>query len=233
LVLRNAKEPKESSDQWEAWLEKEIERVLATAFFQKKRDKKLPLPMPAALRASLRAEAMALVPALAIWLASREMGHCTETERPVSRIFEPFGITIKGQIDRIETSDQGVRLIDFKTTNPSELKRRIKTVEDDVQLALYAWLLSPQHVESATYVSIRRDGVSDIGVTGNPGETLAERVDATVALITEKLQAIVDGKPIEAEAMGKHKSICQRCSVRGICRRDDVLALEGTQEEDE
>ncbi len=233
LVLRNAKESKADSAQWRAWLEKEIERVLATAFFQKKRDNKLPLPMPAALRAGLRAEAMALVPALAIWLASREAGHCIETEQPVSRVLEPFGITIKGQIDRIETNDQGVRLIDFKTTNPSELKRRIKTVEDDVQLAFYAWLLAPQHVESATYVSIRRDGVSDIGVAGNSGETLAQRVDATVALISEKLQAIVDGKPIEAEAMGKHKSICQRCSVRGICRRDDVLALESAQEEDE
>jgi ATP-dependent helicase/nuclease subunit B len=249
LVLRGAVHSKASASEWEVWLEKEIDRVLATPFFQKRRDKKLLLPMPTSLRASLRADAMAVVPALAGWLAvsavtASEISRSREgearggprsiiTEHPVSRVLEPLGITIKGQIDRIETGNEGARLIDFKTTNPTELKRRLKTIEDDVQLALYAWMLSPQKIESATYVSIRREGVEDIGVTSSSAETLDQRVEATLALITEKLQAIVNGEPIEAEGVSKHKSICERCLVRGICRRDDLLVPNGEEEESE
>jgi ATP-dependent helicase/nuclease subunit B len=258
LVLRGAIDVKASASEWEVWLEKEIDRVLATPFFQKRRDKKLLLPMPTSLRASLRADAMAVVPALAGWLdrhgpsglaVTDESRHCEEptttnvtaseaprsiiTEQPVSRVLQPFGITIKGQIDRIEAGNEGARLIDFKTTNPTELKRRLKTIEDDVQLALYAWMLSPQKIESATYVSIRREGVEDIGVASSSAESLEQRVEATLAVITEKLQAIVNGEPIEAEGVSKHKSICERCLVRGICRRDDLLVPNGEEEESE
>jgi ATP-dependent helicase/nuclease subunit B len=238
LVLRGAVHSKASATEWEAWLENEIDRVLATPFFQKRRDKTLPLPMPQSLRAGLRADALAVVPALAQWLAvsavtASEAPRSIITEHPVARVLQPFGITIKGQIDRIEAGDEGARLIDFKTTSPAELKRRLKTIEDDVQLALYAWMLAPQKIESAAYVSIRREGVDELGLASNSAETLAQRIEATVALITEKLQSIVNGDPIQAEGISKHKSICERCSVRGICRRDDVLAPGGEEEEGE
>jgi ATP-dependent helicase/nuclease subunit B len=231
LALRGAVSSKASASEWEAWLEKEIDRVLAIPLFQNRRGKKLPLSMPQSLCASLRAEAMAVVPALAKWLGRHGPPRPTLTEQPVSRTLEPFGITIKGQIDRVEQTEQGLHLIDFKTTNPTELKRRLKTIEDDVQLALYAWLLSPQKIESATYVSIRREGVEDIGVASDSAETLAQRVEATITLITEKLQSILNGDPIQAEGMYKHKSICERCAVRGICRRDDLSMLDSAEEE--
>lgn len=233
-VLRGAVDEKANASEWQAWLEKEIDRALATGFFQRRRDEKLSFAMPQALRASLRAEAMAVVPELAKWLDRHGPSGLAVTvlaEQPASRVLEPLGITIKGQIDRIEKTDHGLQLIDFKTTNPSELKRRLKTIEDDVQLALYAWMVSPQKIESATYVSIRREKVEEFGL--GSGDALAQRVEATVGLITAKLQAIANGEPIQAEGMNKHKSICERCAVRGICRRDDVLALDGAEEEDE
>lgn len=263
LVLRGATEPKANASEWEQWLGAEIDRVLATPFFQKKRDKKLSLPMPQSLRASLRADAMGLVPGLAKWLDGRgpprllrslgvtdESRHCEEpqatqqsivtaseawrstlTEQPVSRTLEPFGITIKGRIDRIEKTENGLRLIDFKTTDPKALKRRIKTIEDDVQLALYAWLLSPEPVESATYVSIRREETVDIGLAGSTDAPFSERVEATVALLTNKLAQIANGEPILAEGMHKHSTICEQCTVRGVCRRDDIAAAESEPEE--
>ena len=236
LVLRGAVGPKSNEHEWQAWLENEIDRVLATPFFQKRRDKKVSLPIPQALRASLRAEAMAVVPALAGWLDRRGpsgLAVTVLTEHPVSRVLEPFGITIKGQIDRIEKTEHGLQLIDFKTTNPTELKRRLKTIEDDVQLALYAWMLAPQIIESATYVSIRREKIEEFSLASDSVDTLAQRVEATVALVTEKLRAIANGGLIQAEGMNKHKSICEHCSVRGICRRDDLLAVDSEEEDSE
>ena len=236
LVLKKATQPQTSVEEWQQWLSLEIDRVLRTAFFQKRRDQIMPLPIPVALAVSLRTQAQAVVPELAQWLFNRHRSDAQPklqlvmTEQPVSRPIEPLGITIKGRIDRIELTKNGVRLIDFKTTEAGELKRRVKTVGDDIQLSVYAWLmekeeslLQGQMLTSAAYVSVRREAIHEITVAAETVESLRAHTQATLELLIQKLRSIEQGEPIRAEGIEKDKKICERCRVRGICRRDDIV----------
>jgi RecB family exonuclease len=246
LVLKKATPPQAGVEDWQRWLDQEIDRVLGTSFFQKRRDRSVRLPIPVDLAASLRAQAQAVVPGLANWLASRHDPNTQPrlqsilTEEPVSRVLTPLGITINGRIDRIEITENGVHLIDFKTTQAGELKQRVKTVGDDIQLPLYAWLaanaqslINTQPIVSAAYVSLRREAITEVAVAADSAESLREHTRATLEQLTQKLISIQQGKPILAEGIEKDKKICDRCRVRGICRRDDILIASETQEEGE
>jgi ATP-dependent helicase/nuclease subunit B len=254
LALKKATVPRANAEEWQEWLEQEIDRVLRTPFFQKRHDHGVRLPIPAAMAASLRAQALAVVPELARWLLSRAAAGsaCNHslitTEHPVERELTPVGITIKGRIDRIEQTEAGLHLIDFKTTEAGDLKRRVKTVGEDVQLPLYAWLMAQAvpvaqndravqndqaaqtksatpapTVLSAAYVSVRREAVKEVAVAADTPQALAEHTQATLELLAHKLLSIQKGEPIWAEGIQKDKKICERCRVRGICRRDDLL----------
>lgn len=234
LVLKAATHSQRSELEWAQWAEAEVDRILKTSFFQASHQQSIRLPMPSGFRESLRAEALAVVPPLAQWLAQRPQSMQVLTEHSVSRPLEQLGILIKGRIDRIEQTARGLQLIDFKTTAPEQLRRRVKTIGLDVQLPLYAWLLAPTStVESAAYISLRRDAITAIPLSDSENDSLQSRIDDTISLLSSKLADLRAGRAIEPEGLHKDKTICERCRVRGICRRDDIAGVEESEEEAE
>jgi ATP-dependent helicase/nuclease subunit B len=235
-VLSGARMSHASSDAWRSWLTQRIDELLSRPFFVRRDAALAQLTVPPAIAAKLRADAMAVVPRLSEWLFARtndsESGLTeTLTEKTVERQIDTLGVSIKGRIDRWEKRDAASVLIDFKTSDPDELKRSVKSGDRDVQLPLYAWLIGPEHVAAdAAYVSIKRDGIRDIPLTQTTGQPMAQLTTSAVTQVSNALGSIVAGDPIELLGMTRDKKICERCSVRGVCRRDDIVTLSGDDE---
>jgi ATP-dependent helicase/nuclease subunit B len=229
-VLADAKMHHASAHAWAEWLAARIDARLGQPFFARRAGTLSALAVPPAIAAKLRADAMALIPRLSEWLAERAsradpQAFKTLTEETVSRELQSLGITIKGRIDRWEQSGGRSTLIDFKTSDPENLKKNVKLGDRDVQLPMYAWLIGSEHsTHDAAYVSVRRDAVSEIGLTETARQPVADLAQAAVDQVTKALAGIAAGEPITLTGMTRDKNICERCNVRGICRRDDVAA---------
>jgi ATP-dependent helicase/nuclease subunit B len=235
-ALSGARMSHASSDEWRAWLTQRIDDLLGRPFFVRRGAALERLSVPPAIAAKLRADAMALVPRLSEWLFARTNNAESEltetlTEKTVERSIDTLGVSIKGRIDRWEKRDANSVLIDFKTSDPDQLKRSVKSGDRDVQLPLYAWLIGPEHVAAdAAYVSIKRDGIRDISLTQATGQPMAQLTTSAVTQVSDALGSIIAGDPIELLGMTRDKKICERCSVRGVCRRDDLVALSSEDE---
>lgn len=121
-------------------------------------------------------------------------------------------ILLQGRIDRIDETADGERaVLDYKTSEASILKTKLKNGED-LQLPFYG-ILSDAPVASAQYVALE----ANKGKTG--AAIAADYADWQTALeqhITTQLQAIADGAPMPANGV---ESVCQYCDVRGLCRK--------------
>ncbi|MGV8899366.1 MAG: PD-(D/E)XK nuclease family protein [Burkholderiaceae bacterium] len=121
-------------------------------------------------------------------------------------------ILLQGRIDRIDETTDGERVVlDYKTSEASILKAKLKNGED-LQLPFYG-ILSDAPVASAQYVALE---VSK-GKTG--AAAAPDYADWQTALeqhITTHMQAIADGAPMPANGV---ESVCQYCDVRGLCRK--------------
>lgn len=235
-ALSGARMSHTSSDEWRVWLTKRIDDLLSRPFFVRRGAALEQLSVPPAIAAKLRADAMAVVPRLSEWLFARTNNAEFEftdtlTEKTVERRLDTLGVSIKGRIDRWEKRDAASVLIDFKTSDPDQLKRSVKSGDQDVQLPLYAWLIGPEHVAAdAAYVSIKRDGIHDIPLTQTTGQPMAQLMGSVVTQVSNALGGIAAGDPIELLGMTRDKKICERCNVRGVCRRDDIVALSNEAE---
>ena len=224
LVLKGAKMHLESAADWQAWLKQRVDEELSRPFFISRHGQSVQLPIPGPIAASLRADVMAVIPKLSQWLASRRLasqGVVTEHDLDVS--VESLGVTIKGRIDRLEgDGDEQTHLIDFKTTEAGELQKRSKPDQqgafNDVQLALYAWMSS---AAEASYVSVRRDEVAEVGLAEVNQKPLAEVSRAALHQVTQALSSIAQGEAVRITGFAKDRKVCEYCNVRGICRRDD------------
>jgi len=223
LVVKGARQPFVSEAQCAQWLAQEIDRTLATPFFAANGADAPSLPMPQEVRNALRADALALVPELAKWLATRP---AAITEHSVVRLLESIGVELRGRIDRWERGhgpEGGDLLIDFKTTDPAVLQKRVGPEGSDVQLPLYAWLLAADaehpRISDVRYVSLRRETVKEVGF---PSQPISELVENTVAQLSERYAALAQGAPMDPAGVRKAPEICDHCSVRGVCRRDEV-----------
>ena len=253
LVLAKAAEVRQdSAPQWATWLEQEIDRVLSVAFFERKKAAVLALAIPRALQSRLKADAMAVVPHLSEWLSRRgviahqHQDHAEDqsrpqqnsvtaqvlAEQPVKRDLPRVGVRLSGRIDRWEDPGADALLIDFKTSDPAALKSRVRSIDQDVQLPLYAWLIGPEKTaRDALYVAIRHDRVSEISVTTETEQPLHDLAQALAERLSADLLAIRQGGPLLRRAMETDPSRCDICRVRGICRRDDTpLSTESSSE---
>jgi len=232
LALSGATRSDMTAQDWEIWLAREIDRLLQEPFFAGRRSQAVQLPIPKATASRLRASSGAMIPGLARWLAGRPKT-IVHTEQESVRRIEGLGITVKGRLDRIEEGVQESLLIDFKTSAVGPLRTRVKRGHEDIQLALYAWLVGVDRaVREATYACINQERVDEIGVTDTVGRSIPEITEEVMQRVVSELTAMGQGAPISATGLLKDKKICKYCKVRGVCRRTDLSGIE-IEEEDQ
>ena len=120
-------------------------------------------------------------------------------------------ILLHGRIDRVDESDAGLALLDYKTRDATALREKLKQGEDR-QLAFYT-ILSGIEFAEAQYLSLEAQGdklasvaASDIGAAG----------DALREQLRRDLDAIADGASLPATGV---EDVCAYCAMRGLCRK--------------
>lgn len=228
LVLANATEPHDDAVAWATWLTTQIDAVLARPFFAARRGARVEVPVPKAIARRLRSDAMAIVPALAQWLATRhERNPAAQivTEHPVTRAIPSLGIEVCGRIDRWESTANSSIVIDFKTSDPKVLKQQVKSDDQDLQLPMYAWLLEPSRaIDDARYIAMRREGISEVSLANEVNRPVHEISHDVMDRVVSSLTAVRSGTPILMLGLQRDATVCQRCTARGICRRDELMA---------
>lgn len=212
------------------WLHQQIDQSLEQPWRWGRPGATLKLPLPKPIWAQLRAEAFAIVPNLARWLAvqpaadkASDPSCLIQTELPLSAQIPELGMTLKGRLDRLEVQ-RGV-VMDFKTSDPKLLKKRLSPEGNELQLQLYAWLLQaqqpPQPVSAARFISIRREAVTEVELTPPEGDSIAQLGRQALESVRSELNAIAGGAPVKARGIDADAQVCQYCAARGVCRRDD------------
>ncbi|MDD5751749.1 MAG: PD-(D/E)XK nuclease family protein [Candidatus Peribacteraceae bacterium] len=122
------------------------------------------------------------------------------------------GLPISGRLDRIEETEDAVRIIDFKTTQPCTQAE----ADADLQLSIYA--LASVHLFKKPCAELVLLFLSDEGIVERTTlRSLSQLKDAEkqIQLIHERLEAR-DFRPTPSA------QACRRCPYRGIC---DVAAI--------
>jgi len=135
---------------------------------------------------------------------------------------------LHGQIDRMDTGAEGARhlLLDYKTGNLAKLKSRVKTPDEDTQLAFYAVLAqdhpqamtavagvgTPEDGEvSAAYLHLHRDEVTLV-----PHADVADTADRLAQAMAVDWQRLRAGQGMPALGEG---AACAHCDHAGLCRK--------------
>ncbi len=132
-------------------------------------------------------------------------------------------VELTGRLDRIDTNGDGdVMVLDYKARAADELRSRLKTPGEDIQLPFYGLLLQGAALASgeasAAYVSFDRGRVDASGVhVITPAQPFAPLVDEVGTRLRGDLQRIAGGAPLPA--LGR-PATCEYCEMRGLCRRD-------------
>lgn len=126
-------------------------------------------------------------------------------------------VELTGRIDRIDADAEGrLRVLDYKARSAADLKKAQRDAGEDIQLPFYGLLLA-QPPESAAYVAFQRASDRDRGVHAVEAERYAEVTEAVAARLRRDLERIADGAALPAHGAA---SVCDRCEMRGLCRRD-------------
>ena len=155
-------------------------------------------------------------------------------EHPGSRALElrdGRSVELIGRIDRVDRRAGGSTLIvDYKARAASDLKKKLKTAGEDIQLPFYG-LLSRTGSDGpvgAAYVAFDRGRLDHGGVqTVAPPQPFDELVDQVGARLARDLQRIADDAPLPAIGV---PPVCEYCEMRGLCRRDYWEHGEATDE---
>ena len=164
----------------------------------------------------------ALVPRYVEWLHARDRLGFRWLHGEYEVVVSPQefeGVALEGHIDRIdvlgEGDGEGTDLIDYKTGNLDALKRRVKEPLEDTQLAFYAAIL-PAELRSGLRAAY-------LAVDSSKGIEFIEHKDVTrsartlVTGLASELRRLREGAGLPALGEGE---TCERCEVRGLCRRD-------------
>lgn len=173
-----------------------------------------------------------LVPALvAEWVSGwmREKRALVSAEERISApLPAPWAhIVLNATLDRLEQGQQGLSVIDFKTTTPPAWKDVAAGLKP--QLPIEAWLLARTGrgaVAEVSFWQLRGYGSRPVGLMGQtaayPLETLMEPVEAGLARLAEafgrvgcEFPAVVDQTGGGLVASGG----CVTCPLQGVCRR--------------
>lgn len=144
--------------------------------------------------------------------AERWTIEATELERARVLADESAAILLTGRLDRLERSQDGVGIVDFKTGALPDLAE-LRTAEN-CQLAHYALLLE-EPVAQVAYVGLQADGVRDRVQLA--GRELAELTAAAGARLLALKRALDAEAPLPAWGDAE---VCRRCDAAGLCRRE-------------
>jgi len=129
-----------------------------------------------------------------------------------------FGpLQVFGQLDRIDKHpEEGVAVMDYKYSTEVSIKKKLKNIEDDPQLMIYAKALNGQPlinetaVRHASWISIKEPGIEV------PVDDLEARMADLPAQIISDIEKVWGGEALKATGPD---SVCQYCQVRGLCRK--------------
>ena len=158
----------------------------------------------------------ALIPAYLEWQRGWEgegWSWKTGEETRSVPIATPAGnrIELHGRLDRVDSREGGFAVVDYKTSDPSKLKKSLELPGEDVQLPVYA-LLWGVPVAEALFLSMEREEVKPVPLEGV--QPLAEAVRARLA---EVFDALAAGARLPAQGV---EGACEYCEARGLCRRN-------------
>jgi ATP-dependent helicase/nuclease subunit B len=139
-----------------------------------------------------------------------ELGeHDAERELTWENQEQKFSIRLHGRIDRIDTNNQQRMIIDYKTIDPSRLRKGLKQIEDH-QLAFYGLMMEITDVP-ARYVAFDKTKVVEI-----EAKPYAEWCAALKEQIQIHISDMANDVPLPANGVGK---ACDWCEMRGLCRK--------------
>ncbi len=132
------------------------------------------------------------------------------------------GLQLKGRIDRLDHGPDGERqLLDYKTSDSKKLKDRVKEPLEDTQLVYYTLLLSGGQAEPdllAAYLSLDSADAPLEVVHTDPATTAT----ALLLAVGGEWQRMRQGAALPALGEG---TVCKTCEARGLCRRDEWVAV--------
>jgi ATP-dependent helicase/nuclease subunit B len=150
------------------------------------------------------------------WLAGHEAGGASFQQAETWRDMPLGELTLVGKLDRIDhighEADGRTLLIDYKTEPRSTTADRIKSGQEDTQLAFYAALM-PDHTLAAAYVNL---GEKEPTRSYEQPDIVGLRDELIDSILTD-MARITRGAALPALGEGK---ACQYCAARGLCRKD-------------
>ena len=147
------------------------------------------------------------------WLAAHQAGGAQYSEGEVWKTLELGNITLSGKLDRVDVMPDGTHVVmDYKTEAPEKTKQRIKSLQEDTQLAFYAALL-PDDTLAAAYISLGEK---------QPTQKFAQEAvvglrDDLISGIKSDMMQIAGVATLPALGEGV---ACAFCAARGLCRKD-------------
>jgi len=121
-------------------------------------------------------------------------------------------LTLHGRIDRVDVQTDGIaRVLDYKLTEATRLRNKLKEAGEDVQLACYA---SVYEADEAAFISIEKDKVMAVA----PPQDLPELARATIGRLVTIFGQMREGAALPAHGV---EEACSYCEMRGLCRKSE------------
>jgi ATP-dependent helicase/nuclease subunit B len=153
------------------------------------------------------------------WLAGHEAGGASFQQAEIWREMPLGELTLVGKLDRIDhigrTRGEGegrTLLVDYKTEPRSTTADRIKSGQEDTQLAFYAALM-PDDTLAAAYINL---GEKEPTRSYEQPDIVGLRDELIDSILTD-MARIARGAALPALGEGK---ACNYCAARGLCRKD-------------
>ena len=169
-----------------------------------------------------------LVPRYIAWLHARDHKGALWLDAELDLKAKPrqwAGIEMHGVIDRVDCwpGDAGpvTQLIDYKTGNAQELRKKLKQPQEDTQLAFYAALIAQQSDAAGDVAAMYLALDDNEGIKPIEHKDVERTARMLVDGIGQDLAQLRDGAAMPALGEGR---VCDFCEARGLCRRDHWCA---------
>lgn len=116
-------------------------------------------------------------------------------------------VQFSGRFDRVERTEKGLRIIDYKSSAP----REVQTLQSDLQLSMYAIAatdLWQEPIASLMLLHVRADGITEL-VTERSKEELQDAL-TSIRILNERMLA-------KDFAATPSIAVCKHCPYRDIC----------------
>ena len=131
----------------------------------------------------------------------------TYIEKEFSFTFE--GNRISGRWDRVDETESGGVIIDYKTADIHDQKAADKKAKENLQLTLYAWAYRERFQTLPIRVELH---FLDSGLIGS-----AERQEKEIGKLQEKIRQVAEGIRKEDFEASPTYIACQYCAYQDIC----------------